>query len=128
MEKTAKNKKAPEVKPNSKVVDKMPKPPVVVVPGEKKERKPRVAKTGSKFVFIKGPDEGAKMPLQCKQIIEILAKVPEGMDRADLLKAMTGVIATRQPIERILAFYQSRLVAGKYVRVEATVATKVEAA
>jgi len=37
---------------------------------------------------------------------------------------MKLIIATRQPIERILGFYQSRLVSGNWARIEGT--AKVE--
>lgn len=103
-------------------------PPVVTVgePKEKKEAKPRVTKSDSRFVLLKELEPASKMPLQCKQIVGILSAA-EGktLTRTDLLTAMTPIISTRQPIERILGFYQSRLVSGDWVRIEPIVAPVV---
>lgn len=114
-------KAAPEVKPNPMA------PKVVVVPGkpgdEKAPRAPKVAKAGSKFILLKELEDGTKMPLQCKQIIGILSAA-EGktLNREDLIAKMIALpIITRQPMERILGFYQSRLVSGNWVRIDSVV-------
>jgi len=127
MEKTAdakvdrEKKAAPEVKPNPMA------PKTVIVPGkpgdEKAPRAPKVAKAGSKFILLKELEEATKMPLQCKQIIGILSGAAgKTLNREELLAKMVAFpIVTRQPMERILGFYQSRLVSGNWVKIEAVI-------
>lgn len=127
MEKTAdakvdrEKKAAPEVKPNPMA------PKTVIVPGkpgdEKAPRAPKVAKAGSKFILLKELEEATKMPLQCKQIIGILSGAKDKtLGREDLIAKMIALpIVTRQPMERILGFYQSRLISGNWVRVDTVV-------
>jgi len=121
-------KAAPEVKPNPMA------PKTVVVPGKpgdekKAPRAPKVAKAGSKFILLKELEEATKMPLQCKQIIGILSAAPgKALGREDLLAKMVAFpIVTRQPMERILGFYQSRLVSGNWVKIEAVIKPVVAA-
>ena len=95
-----------------------PAVPVKVVPGKPGDEKKKVAKADSIFTLIKGKADNEKMPKQCQQILEVLAKAPgKALNREALLKAMTPIIETRQPIERILGFYQSRLVSGGYIKI-----------
>ena len=114
-------KAAPEVKPNPMA------PKTVIVPGkpgdEKAPRAPKVAKAGSKFILLKELEEATKMPLQCKQIIGILSAAKDKtLGREDLIAKMIALpIVTRQPMERILGFYQSRLVSGNWVKIEAVI-------
>jgi hypothetical protein len=104
------------------VVDKMPAVPTKVVPGkpgdEKEKSKKTVSKADSLFTLLKDKDENAKMPKQCQQILEILGKAKDKtLNRSVLLEEMKKIVETRQPIERILGFYQSRLVNGNYIRI-----------
>ena len=132
MEKRAANGKeskkgaAPEVKPNPKIHAKMPEPEVKVVgePKEKKERAPCVTKAGTTYKLLMELAEDTKMPLQCKQIVGILSAAPDkSLNREDLIAKMIALpIVTRQPMERILGFYQSRLVAGNWIRIQPIVA------
>lgn len=70
------------------------------------------------YTFVKFPGEGEKnLPKQATQILEILSGNDGPMARKDLLEAMSGVVETRQPIERILGFYQPRLTEGGYFSV-----------
>jgi hypothetical protein len=112
------------------VVNKMPAVPTKIVPGkpgDEKEKK-TVAKANSLFTLLKSKDENAKMPKQCQQILEILAKAKDKtLSRNVLLEEMKKIVETRQPIERILGFYQSRLVSGNYVRITAAPAPAKEA-
>jgi len=122
--------KAPVVEenPNAKIHKTMPDPKVVIVDG--KPRKARVSKAGTKFILTKELDETTKMPLQCKQIIGVLSAAKnKTLNREDLIGAMTAVpIVTRQPMERILGFYQSRLISGGFIKTEAVVAPVASAA
>jgi hypothetical protein len=115
------------------VVDKMPAVPTVVVPGkpgdEKERSKKTVSKADSLFTLLKDKDENAKMPKQCQQILEILGKANnKTLSRSVLLEEMKKIVETRQPIERILGFYQSRLVNGNYIRISAAPAPAAKGA
>lgn len=91
-------------------------------PAEKEKKEKRVvSKASAKIYAIKDASAPeVKMPLQCKQIMAILNAAPgKVMQRETLLEEMAKVVVTRQPIERIFGFYQSRLIAGGYIKVEA---------
>lgn len=120
-------KGAPPVIPpkaGAKIHDKMPPVPVVTVnTDDGKVPKAKVVRAGTKYTLVKELAEGDKMPLQCKQIIGILSKATnKTLNREELLAQMMPVIATRQPIERILGFYQSRLISGGFIKTEAIAA------
>lgn len=123
MEKTAEGAKvekakAPKIPPKETVLVGGQKVPVNEVDTEKKKAIKRVTKAGSIFTALNTPGPDTKMPLQCKQIMGLLNEAPnKTMNREALLKAMEPVVKTRQPIERILGFYQSRLIAGNWVKV-----------
>ena len=80
------------------------------------------------YTFVRKPGENEKkVPLQANQILDILSGSKDGdtedapftkMSRKDLLDKMTAVVQTRQPIERILGFYQPILVKAGYITVE----------
>jgi len=60
-----------------------------------------------------------KMPVdEPKQLVQIVGCLQKGPLAGDkLLAAMAKVIKTKQPLARILGFYQKKLVASKYVKV-----------
>jgi hypothetical protein len=60
-----------------------------------------------------------KMPKDCpKQMLQIVGCLEKGPLAGDkLLAAMAKVVKTKQPLARILGFYQKTLVAGKYIKV-----------
>lgn len=79
------------------------------------------------YRFVKKPGEGdKKLPLQANQILDILAGAGQEsedgpfsiMARKDLLDRMKDVVVTRQPIERILGYYQPILTKAGYISVE----------
>lgn len=79
------------------------------------------------YRFVKKPGEGdKKLPLQANQILDILAGTGQEsedgpfsiMARKDLLDRMKDVVVTRQPIERILGYYQPILTKAGYISVE----------
>jgi hypothetical protein len=116
--KTSGKGKKPEVNPKFRGTME-PEVKIVDTPEKKKAAKPRVTKTGSNFILLKELEPSTKMPQQCKQIIGLLSAAEnKTMTKEALLAAMVPIITTRQPIERILAFYQSRLVSGNWVRIE----------
>lgn len=79
-------------------------------------KKPRELKDPT-FVFVKEPGEGdKKLPQQCARILELIKGAGEGgITRLNLLAQMREAITTVQPIERVLAFYQSKLTSNGYV-------------
>ena len=115
----AEDKKVPDVPKKIKgTVDKMPAPETKVV-GEPKPKKEKAQKSGTSYVLLKNfdPAGGTKMPLQSQQILKILDSAPDKtLEKSALLAEMTKIVVTRQPIERILAFYQPRLISGNYFK------------
>lgn len=113
--------KGPELP--KKVSAEMPKVPVKTVgePKPKKEKAAKVETVGANYTLLKAFDAAGseKMPLQCRQILEILGKAEgQTLEKKDFLAEMAKIIQTRQPIERILAFYQPRLLSGKYFKMD----------
>lgn len=97
--------------------------PEAAAPKEAKERQVMNAN----YRFVKNPGEGdKKLPLQADQILDILAGAGQEsedgpftvMTRKDLLDRMKYVVVTRQPIERILGYYQPILTKAGYISVE----------
>jgi len=66
------------------------------------------------FTFLTEVDADGneiKLPPQAKGILNILkAAKKKGLSRENLVAAMDGVIETRQPLGRILSYYQKKLV------------------
>ena len=73
---------------------------------EKKAKTPVV-----KVYTAKSPaPKDAKLPKQAAIIVEQLTKAGKPQTREALVKLVTPHIQTKQPVERIIAYYQSRLV------------------
>lgn len=65
----------------------------------------------AKDVFKYQGEAENKLPPQAQGIVNILKEAgKKGLSRAEIVEAMTGVIETRQPVGRILTYYQKRLV------------------
>jgi hypothetical protein len=109
---TAKKDKAPEVPKKKKEHETMPKPEVKVVEGQPgDEKKKRTVNAAVEYSLKREPTAEDKLPPQCKQIVDILAAAPDKkLNRETLLAEMTKVVKTRQPMERILGYYQPRLI------------------
>lgn len=126
-------KKIPEIpkKKSKGTVARMPEPEVVEVDGgPTKVRKPRTPKSGTLYTLLKNYDSasGTKMPLQSRQILTILDEADgKALEKGELLTKMKEVIVTRQPIERILAFYQPRLISGSYFKMTPIIAEVADA-
>lgn len=83
-----------------------------------------MAKTDN-YVFKKDVAEGDKLPPQAKGMLAILKPAgTAGLTGEKLCARMTeeskkegGLISTNQPVERIVAFYQKRLVDGGFMAV-----------
>ena len=67
-------------------------------------------------------DEQNKIKLapQAKVIVDTLSEFKDGTDRKTLLKTLAeeGKLITRQPVERIVAFYKKRLVESGAIVIE----------
>ena len=67
------------------------------------------AAAGDKFTFAGEPT--SKLAPQAQGIVNIIKEAgKKGCSRAELVAAMEGVITTRQPMQRILAYYQKQLI------------------
>lgn len=84
----------------------------------------------SKQVFVPGDEKKLtdaqkemrkkSLPPQAQVIAKVVAENPDGIGRKDLYIALPKAgLMTRQPVERIFAFYQKRLVEGGYIAVKA---------
>ena len=82
----------------------------VYVPATKQST-PRVEKT---YTFVSGVTEDAILPKQAVCILDAL-QAEGAMTKAQLAAALDGVLETKQPVDRIVAFYQKRLVDGGYI-------------
>jgi len=85
-------------------------------PAEKKAAKKKAPVVK---LFVKGKELGEKdkLPPQAKVIVGLIRDMSP-VKRDDLVKAMKGKIKTRQPEERILSYYQSRLVNEGYIKIQ----------
>lgn len=86
----------------------------------------KVAKAPKKAATFKftGTEPTCKLAPQAIGIVNILKEAgDEGLSRDDLVAAMEGVITSKQPLSRILAYYQKLLVeSGAVEMVEVEVA------
>lgn len=95
---------------------------------EKPAKEKVIRKVTYEFVKHPGTEEGAeKLPPQAKVLLNHLERLGTA-SRAEYLKALEASnkagdkseegfdLNTRQPVDRILAFYQARLVEGGYMK------------
>ena len=82
--------------------------------------KPKKSELKKSDVFIFTGDGGEiKVAPQARRILECLeAAGGDGMTRSQLLEAMSAVVETRQPIDRILTYYEKALVESGTVTIE----------
>jgi hypothetical protein len=81
--------------------------------------KPAAPKTIDTFKFVKPVAEGEKLAPQARVIINVLSEHKAGLTREDLSKALDGKLQTRQPIGRIVTYYQKTLVERGYISIDA---------
>ena len=81
-----------------------------------KEAKEHAA-LGDRFKYVGKIVEGAKkLAPQAQGIVNLIQAAGKGgITRADLLTGMEGVITTRQPLGRILSYYQEEIAEKGYV-------------
>lgn len=101
--------------------------PATPAPAAASSTAPKIERgLNDKFVAILKdgkPVEVAKGAPQMKVIINaIVAAGPKGLTRANLVKNLTGVLQTRQPVGRIVSYYQKEMINGGYVTIEKEVA------
>jgi hypothetical protein len=77
--------------------------------------KVKVRKEKAKFIGVENVD--AKLSPQCAIIHAELLKNPEGLTFADWVTAVEGKITTKQPTERVVMFYKTRLNGLKLIQV-----------
>lgn len=83
---------------------------------DKPARKAKVNHYASGSVAL---SDDIKLPPQERIIVELIqGSGKDGISRADLLKLMEGKVTTRQPLERILGYYQNDMVNRELVTVE----------
>lgn len=111
--KTTKTTKEPEVP--STPAEKPTGRDIGAVSRERAARRKHIAQQDV-FHFVK--DSEKPLAPQAGKIVEVVKGSPEGIGRAALLEALKPVLITRQPVERILAYYQSTLVEGGLIRIE----------
>lgn len=78
------------------------------------EKKPATPRNSNiKYTFVKDPAEGQKFAPQAVLIIKhVQSAGADGISKSDLVKALAAdeAFKTRQPIERIIGYYQKDLV------------------
>jgi hypothetical protein len=80
----------------------------------------KAAKAPKKAVIFKftGTEPTCKLAPQAAGIVNILKEAGDtGLSRDDLVAAMEGVITSKQPLSRILAYYQKLLVESEAVEI-----------
>lgn len=90
-------------------------------PTENKAATPAVPakpKTVDVFKPLKAIATDTKMAPQAKVIVNIIGTYPGGITRDDLVKALEGKIVTRQPIGRIVTYYQKTLADEGFISIE----------
>lgn len=78
-------------------------------------------KTVDTFVFVKAVAEGEKLAPQARVIVAaVQAAGTTGITREALNTALTGKLVTRQPIGRIVTYYQKLLIERGYLVINET--------
>lgn len=110
--------KQTELDGNGNVVEKAPK--AAKAPKAPKEKKPKV-KTVRVYTFAKEPAEGVKVAPQLALIIKhVKAAGEQGIEVPKLVAALDAddAFQTRQPVERILSYYQNTLTINGIITIE----------
>lgn len=86
----------------------------VAVKGAKKASTPRAEKS---YEFVAEIAEGTTMPVQARVIVATLQDAGKALTKSELVAELVeaGQLVTNQPVERIVAFYQKRLVEEGYI-------------
>jgi hypothetical protein len=74
-------------------------------------------KPKSRFLRVEELPEEIKLPPQAKIILDILPTEGEGITFAEWVNKVEGKINTKQPIERVVMFYKTRLNLDKLLQV-----------
>ena len=96
------------------------KPNEQAAPAAGGEAAPKVAKpvTKTQFTFVKDPDEKAKLAPQARVIVATLKEL-QTAPRDHLVKVLSdGRLKTRQPVERIVGYYQKALETQGLIKIE----------
>ena len=80
------------------------------------EKAPVVPKKPDLFTFVKQVGKDEKLAPQARVIVNTIETIKTA-DREALVKALDGKLQTRQPIGRILSYYQKSLVEAGYLTI-----------
>jgi len=87
-------------------------------PDKAAEKAAKTAKKEAAVFKATGTEPNTKLAPQAKGILNILTEAgAEGLSRKDLVTAMEGVVESRQPLGRILSYYQKTLVESGAVEI-----------
>lgn len=103
---------------------KTPAAPAAAAPANPAKAEAERIAQNDKFVWLGKVVEGAKkLAPQAQNIVNLIqAAGKSGITRVDLVAKMNGVVQTRQPLGRILSYYQKEIQEKGYVTVEKAVA------
>jgi hypothetical protein len=91
------------IETDDEVVDQMAEAIAAAFPVKTKSR------NAKEYFAVEGAEFAAKCPLQMKQCVEVLRNAEEPLSIAAWAEQLAGVIKTKQPVERIIAFYRKRM-------------------
>jgi|DEB0MinimDraft_6_1074348.scaffolds.fasta_scaffold320709_1 hypothetical protein len=92
--------------------------PTNPTPNKEGGKKRETGGAQDKFIYV-GENKDHKLPPQAEQIKELIKKAGGGgITREALLAQAEKVITTKQPIGRILSYYQKRLTDHGFVKVQ----------
>lgn len=96
--------------------DAQPNVPAEGAPAAEAKKEKPVTKT--QFSFVKDPDEKAKLAPQARVIVGAIKEL-KSVEREALVKVLSdGRLTTRQPVERILTYYQKSLETQGLIKME----------
>lgn len=72
-----------------------------------------------KWYFKADPKTQDELPKQARQILSVVKDAgAKGIDRDAIGQTLRGIIKTKQPIDRVVSFYRSKLVGDGYVKID----------
>lgn len=78
---------------------------------------PKPAAKPDIFTFVKQVGKDEKLAPQARVIVNTVESAGKPLDREELVKALDGKLQTRQPIGRIVTYYQKLLVERGYITI-----------
>lgn len=101
-------------------------PPAASAPGTAAAAPaPKPVKKPDVFTFVKQVDKDGKLAPQARVIVNTMETLKTA-NRDELVKALDGKLQTRQPIGRIVTYYQKTLVEAGYITITEGEVVKAE--